>query len=603
MNFKNYFRELKRRNVFKAALAYLVVAWVIVQVGAIVLPLFKVSPGVLRTIVFVLVFGFPVWLIFAWIYEVTPEGLKKTESITPEESISGQTSDKMNKLILGSLGIAIFLLCIKLFTGFASEAQMDQEPEMVSDIQNEEPERDDQEKSIAVLAFEDMSPQQDQEYFADGISEEILNSLAQSPEMAVISRTSSFYFENKEATIEQIGEKLDVNYILEGSVRKAGDQIRVTAQLIDVSTGAHLWSETYDRELKDIFKIQDEIAEKVSSKLETSLLGKSTTEIDPQAYSLYLKARHIFRQDIESSKKRILEILEKAIEIEPDYAPAWALVSETHLRITMYEMSLSSEEKRYHMEKGREAASKAIKIDPEYPFGYFTMAIYKFLQSNYQEAKQYAEKALELNPNNAEILRRIDIYTFPTTEQAIKNVKRSLRLDPLMYKTYYDLAYLLYNAGRNEEALEAMKKYESYFPNASSHFFLKSQILLNLERYDKALEVINKDPDEFWRSYAMVEYLYKVGKVDQALKKLDAFIKKYPTEATNIADIYASIGKKEKTFEWLENAVELEDPTLGAFVYSPSFAKYHSDPRWQQLLEDLELPKENGVSSFRGDIN
>ena len=597
MNFKNYFRELKRRNVFKAALAYLVVAWVVVQVSAIVLPAFKAPPVVLRTLIVLLIIGFPVWLIFAWIYEVTPEGLKRTESISPETSITEQTSTKMNKLILAALGVAILLLGADIFLSMGKPEREMNPDEVIAAGEAEKESREGDQKSIAVLAFEDMSPKQDQEYFADGISEEILNSLAKSPELAVISRTSSFYFEDKNATIEQIAEKLGVNYVLEGSVRKAGDQLRITAQLIEVSSGSHLWSQTYDRELKDVFKIQDEIAQEVSSKLQATLLGGESWKTDPELYSLFLRARHLVHQNNPSSYRTATEILQKVTSMDPEYAPAWSLLGILHMAISSSgAFGTEVTMKEFHAEKAGAAARKAIALDPDHAMGYMAMAGYMLSQNNFKKAKEYGEKALELSPDNPYILKKIDLYTFPPLEESIRNIKRSIELDPMLYSAYRDLAWVYMAAGENKKALQAVETYQSYHQDSFSIHFLKARILGNLGRYEEALEVIQKEKDEFWKAYGLVEILYNTGQKEKALSLLDKFIRQNPLEAANIADIYASLGMKEKTFEWLQKAKEIDDPSLGAILYMHSFVKYQSDPRWQDLMNDLGMPEDNGIT-------
>ena len=266
MNFKNYIKELKRRNVIKSALAYVVVSWVTIQVMSIVLPTIEAPAFVMKLLLVVLIMGFPLWIVFAWVYEITPEGIKKTTTINPDESITPETSNRLNKIIIGALGVAIVLLAINLFKGNGAASQT-----VVEDSVDETTVDD---KSIAVLAFADMSPEKDQEYFSDGISEEILNLLAKVPELKVISRTSSFSYKGKDQDVKKIGEELHVGHVLEGSVRKSGNTFRITAQLINTLTGAHIWSETYDHEMQDIFEIQDRIAAVVTNQLKVTLLDK-----------------------------------------------------------------------------------------------------------------------------------------------------------------------------------------------------------------------------------------------------------------------------------------------------------------------------------------
>ncbi|AVR45684.1 hypothetical protein C7S20_10690 [Christiangramia fulva] len=598
MNFKNYFDELKRRNVFKAALAYVVVSWIIIQVASIVFPAFNASKAAIRTILIILIIGFPVWLVFAWVYEVTPEGLKKTEKVDRKESITSQTSNKFNKLILGALAIAIILLGVDVYGIYLHK----DEPQ-AANTENVAPAKAEDnkpaetlDKSIAVLAFDDMSPKKDQEYFSDGISEEILNYLAKNPDLEVISRTSSFYFKDKEATTKEIGQKLHVNYLLEGSVRKAGDMVRITAQLINISTGNHIWSETYDRKLDDIFKIQDDIAAAVSKKLEASLLGEKTKEVNTDAFTLYLQARHLWEQSTNESLENALDLLKKANRIDSNYAPIWELMSEIYYS-QGFRSPILAKEKAYEL--GFNAARKTVKIDPQYAMGYLELARWNMTQFDFEKAKMNAEKAIEIAPDNPEVLRDKGMMTFDSVSEMIRNDKKALKLDPLLYSLHRTLSVDNYWYGNYEEALKEMNIYMEYQPGTTATSSFKTMILLNLDKTEEAMEEINKEPDPFWKEYNKVKVLFQSGKKKDAFNLLNEFINAYPNETVNIADIYAFMGDREKTFEWLQKALEIKDPTLTEAVYYPTFKKFHDDPRWQQLLEEMGVPEENGIPGYK----
>ncbi|AVR45685.1 hypothetical protein C7S20_10695 [Christiangramia fulva] len=593
MDFKNYFKELKRRNVFKAAIAYLVVSWIVIQVISILFPLFKIPGAFQKGIVIILAVGFPVWLIFAWIYELTPDGLKKTEKVAQERSITHETSNKFNKIIIGALVVAIILLGANLYSNYTKN---DEKPQANVTANNNSETTDKEEKSIAVLAFDDMSPKKDQEYFSDGISEEILNYLAKNPDLEVISRTSSFYFKDKEATTKEIGQKLHVNYLLEGSVRKAGDMVRITAQLINISTGIHIWSETYDRKLDDIFKIQDDIAAAVSKKLEASLLGEKISETNTKAYTLYLQAKHLYNLRTEESMKKALELLKQATNIDSKYAPSWALMSGIY-RFLGYNASALPHEKAYEL--GTKAAKKAIEIDPSYAKGYMGLANFNLAQFDFKKAKQNTEKALQLAPNDPVVLSRSGMMTFSSILKMIENTKKSMKLDPLYYPNYYNLGLLYYWEGNNQKALEYFDQYEEYQPGAMGLNYLKTLALLAEGRTQEALATIEKEPYPFFKAYGKIKSLYQAGKKEEASALFKDLRKNYPKEAANIADIYAFMGNREKTFEWLEKAVKIKDPTITEAVYYPTFNKFHDDPRWQQLLEEMGVPEDNGIPGYK----
>ncbi|RXJ52487.1 tetratricopeptide repeat protein [Gelidibacter gilvus] len=390
---KKLIQELQRRNVIKSALAYLVFAWLITQVMAIIIPAFDLHTALLKTAIVVLSIGFPLWLIFSWVYEITPDGIKKTVDVDPEVSIAPQTSNRLNYVIIAGLVIVIGLL---IKSNLVPSASAENEPKAAA-IEVEV------DKSIAVLAFADMSPEKDQEYFSDGISEEILNLLVKIPNLKVISRTSSFSYKGKDVKIKKIGEELHVNHVLEGSIRKSGNTFRITAQLIDVTTGAHIWSETYDRQMEDIFKIQDEIATKVTEQLKVSIIGTSLTskKVDTEAYNLLLKARKLSDQNSSESYKNAMKLVEESIAIDSTYAPSWAELSSLFYTSGFYLVTMSMDEA---MRNGKLAAQKAIDLDPNYVEGYLNLSRFEMASWDSKSASLLIEKAKKLEPNNISVI-------------------------------------------------------------------------------------------------------------------------------------------------------------------------------------------------------
>ncbi len=303
----NFLSEIKRRNVLRMALLYGVTAWLIMQVADVVIGLATLPEWSGQAVLGVLAVGFPIALIFAWIYEITPEGVKLEKEVDRSESITHITGRRMDFVVIAVLAAAVIVFAYDKWwlgpnDGFRPPPN-----------------------SIAVLAFANMSPDADQEFFSDGISEELLSLLAKVPELQVISRTSAFSFKDKDVKLTDVARELNVAHILEGSIRWAGDRLRITAQLIDTQSDSHLWSETYDRTLDDIFVIQDEIAAAVVDKLKVTLLGAApmVDETDPQAYALYLQARFLSRQGTPENWERAIAMFEQVLAIDPGYAPAW----------------------------------------------------------------------------------------------------------------------------------------------------------------------------------------------------------------------------------------------------------------------------------------
>src|SRR4051794_32033670 len=315
MSDRNFFVELKRRNVYKVAVAYAVVSWLLIQVATQVFPFFDIPNWAVRVVVLVLVLGFPVALVLAWAFEMTPDGIRLESEIAPNESIAQHTGRKLIGITI-AVGVAaggmlaFQLLRPRLMTERVSSASL---AAVIS------------ENSIAVLPFLDMSQAKDQGYFSDGITEELLNLLAKIPQLKVAARTSSFSFRDKQLEISEIARQLRVTYVLEGSVRKSGDRLRIIAQLIRAGEGYHLWSETYDGKIDDIFKTQDEIAGQVVRELKVKLLAAppKVRTTDPKAYALYLQATELARKFTPEAFAKSDALFRQALEIDPRYTPAW----------------------------------------------------------------------------------------------------------------------------------------------------------------------------------------------------------------------------------------------------------------------------------------
>jgi TolB-like protein len=298
------FEELKRRNVFRVGAAYVVVGWLIIQVVETIFPIYGIAESWIRLVITVLAIGLIPLLIFAWAFELTPEGLKKESDVDRTQSIAPHTGKKLDRTIMVVLALALVYFAVDKFVlnpqreAAVQEQVAVQVEEAIQQGRTEALVESYGDKSIAVLAFQDMSQDKDQEYLSDGIAEELLNLLAKIPDLRVISRSSAFSFKGQNLELTEIAERLNVAHILEGSVRKAGNKVRITAQLIEARSDTHLWSETYDRELDDIFAIQDEISATVVAQLKITLLGEApkTVEINSEAYALFLQARHLGQQ-------------------------------------------------------------------------------------------------------------------------------------------------------------------------------------------------------------------------------------------------------------------------------------------------------------------
>ena len=445
--------------------------------------------------------------------------------------------------------------------------------------------------SIAVLAFLDMSPQKDQEYFSDGISEEILNKLAQIPKLRVISRTSSFYFKGKYASAKSIGEQLNIAYILEGSVRKYKDKLRITVQLIDSETSIHLWSETYDKTMDNVLQIQDEIAFSVSERLKLSILSQSiATKVNPEAYSLFLQARHLTQSGTLKDLIKSELTIKKSIALDPSYAPSWHLLGFIVFRVTHgYALKPIIEGDK----TSRFAADKAIKLDPNYALSYATLARIENSQKHFSKANKIIQKALDLDSKNTYILNvaaHILAYS-GNLNQALKIHEKINLIDPKYYPNLLGIGFINHVLNRQELAYDSYQKFEKYIPNTEIQQFNLCIVSLAMGKNQQALEHAKKEKDPFWNLYAMNLALFAVGDYQQADILLKQFIDEGgETEQGNIARIYAFRGEVNKSFEALFKAIDLNDSSLAAVLNYPEFRKMHNDPRWQEVIRKMKFP-------------
>ena len=394
-NQMSLFAELKRRNVFRVAIAYVIAAWLVLQVSELVLEAIEAPAWVLKALLLLAALGLPFVLLFSWAYELTPEGLRKEQDVDRSTSITHGTGKKLNQITIGMI-IALVAFVVIDRAYFAPSTQPAAESAKETEVRTE--------KSIAVLAFEDLSADGDQEYFADGLSEELLNVLARMPDLQVAGRTSSFAFKGQNRDLREIGEILNVAHILEGSVRKAGNEIRVTAQLINAETGFHLYSDTYDRDLTDVFAVQDEIAAAITSALRTELIGtiaQETAETSIEVYDLYLVARQkIYTRDIDEMKEAS-RLLDQALENDADYAPALAQKALVTVLMSDGVGSYGEIPADEAYSAARLIVDRAIAIDPNLAEAHAVSGLImggEWDRSNEEEIA-VLEHALSLNPN------------------------------------------------------------------------------------------------------------------------------------------------------------------------------------------------------------
>jgi len=587
------FAELKRRNVFRVAALYLVAAWVLLQVGDLLFGLLVLPTWTNKLLFAALVLGFVPALIFSWVYELTPEGLKREHEIERNASITAATARKLDLIVVGLLVVAIVVVAVERF--IPRTAPIPAATEAAPAASSAKAPVPAAAKSIAVLPFADMSSGKDQEYFADGLSEELLNLLAKLPELRVIGRTSSFQFKGRNEDLRVIGEKLNVAHILEGSVRKSGEKVRITAQLIKAADGSHLWSETYDRTLDDIFVVQDDIAGEVVKALKLTLLGTAlTTRSKPQdseAYNLALQGRFFLDRRGQKDLESAVEYFRQARERDPSYAPAWAGLSQAYARQADLGHVLAADGYR----QAREAAEKALALDPQLVDAHLAMgSIHQVYDWDWAGADASFRRALDLEPGNAQALRLASIpaSTLGNWSEAIDLASKAVERDPLRPASYNNLAATLLAVNRDTEAEAAVRRALELDPGGASWHYGIGRALLLQGKTDAALQETQQETEEVWRLSGLPLVLHALGRRGESDAALAALKEKYADVAAfQIAEVHAFRGEADLAFEWLERAYAQRDGGLVDIKGDRFLRGLAGDPRYKAFLRKLKLPE------------
>jgi len=460
----SFFAELKRRNVFKVGIAYAITSWLLIQVTDILLESIGAPPWIMQTLFVVLGVGFVIALFFAWAFELTPEGVKKERDIDRSESITPKTGRKLDYSIIAVLILALgyFIWESRFDETDALPALESRAPSQMADKNSDvSAETSAAKKSIVVLPFINMSNDPDQEFFSDGLSEELLNVLAKIKDLRVISRTSAFAFKGKDVDIPTIAAQLNVSHVLEGSVRKAGNNIRITAQLIEVATDSHLWSDAYNRKLENVFEIQEEISKAIANELQVALgteTGRSVTRPTEnlEAYQLFLRGRRLYQNRGTDNVQRATELLQQAVELDPNFAAAWA-----NLAAAAVVQAFNAEEGFQQLQAmAEQSARKAIKLDQGNGLAHAVLGLRLTASLQWEQAIAELNTAIELNPSesNSLLWMGITLAELGYIKRAIDILKSAEQVDPVFTNLQNWLAILYFNTGQIEKARTHLEK-------------------------------------------------------------------------------------------------------------------------------------------------
>lgn len=489
----SFFNELKRRNVVRVAVAYAVASWVLLQIADLVLENIAAPPWVIQAMMLVILLGFVAAVVIAWAYELTPEGVKRQADIDREQSITAVTGHKLDRIIIGFLALAVVYFVYDKSTTPDIPQANPAPPVVEQAVGISEPAV---EPSIAVLPFVNMSTDAEQEFFSDGISEELLNLLVRVDGLKVASRTSSFIYKGSSLSLADIAGELRVDHVLEGSVRKSDNRVRITAQLIDAETDRHLWSDTYDRELTDIFGIQDEIANAIVSALRTELGVLTQTEAvsadvvteNLDAYQLYLKARGLFlaRAELETA----VALFEQAVALDPEFARAWeSLAANYSVMESWYFID------RDYKDLALTAAQKALNLDPTLSIPWAVKAQVANGTGDMLTSLEYMNKAIELDPDNAThyLWRGIDFSRLGFQQESVADIQRCLVLDPAYENCRRHLSFTKFILNENEVGLRLFQEGAERGYNGGNSMFI--QRLMSLGERLLATQLVWKDQE------------------------------------------------------------------------------------------------------------
>ncbi len=570
-----FFQKLKQRNVIRVAIGYVVAGWALVEAADLLLETFSGPEWAMRAIVLSLAGGLPLALIVAWMFELTPEGLKREDGVDSSEEVSfkARTGRKTDLIIMGVLAIVVSYFVLEKI--WQSDAV-----------------RGEQLRAIAVLPFADMSVRRDQEYFAEGLTVELLNLLSRNTDLKVTGRTSAFQFKDHTGDFSAIGKTLGVGTILEGTVRAVDNNVRISTNLIDADRGQTLWSANYDRQLTNILQVQDEIARAVVKELEGQLLDSAEEpeqrEVVAEAYRAFQQGNYLQGLVSVESQQQAIEYFNQARVADPDYAEPLVGLANANL---MLGLNLASRDRELAIDRSTSLVEEALTLDDELADAYVARALIRqVVARDYVGAEIDLKRALDIFPNHTTALRRLGtIYgRFGRFDEAMGSFQRIVDRDPLNHKTYSNYSLNALAAGQVDLAEEMIRKVIEFKPDSAFAHYQLSKVLLAQDKLAEAREAIEKETSAIWQTIGYGMVACAAGETEEAYAIAEELIAQ--GELFNASEIYGLCGDTEKVFEVLNRAAEARDPALIEMKLSWQLAYLRDDPRWHGVLEKVGLP-------------
>ena len=591
-----FLNELRRRNVGRVAILYLVVCWLILEPVHVIFHMLEVPVWANRLVVMLMVLGFPAVTIFAWVYEVTPDGLKPTTEVPHGQSIRRQTARRIDRAIIAVLAVAlVYFVVDKFWLSIHAKTEQAAAP-VVSGLGVATPAATAiSDKSIAVLPFVDMSEKKDQEYFADGIAEEVLDRMAKVPGLKVVGRASSFQFKGKSTDPAGVGAALGVAYLLEGSVRKEGGRVRVAAQLVEARTGAQRWSDHFDSDVIDVLNVQDTIAAEITRALRIAVEVDTTPRASvksPEALDAYLRGLQSYDRFTQEGLEAAVANFQQALTLDPTFAPAADGLAKAYVWIGEQAWSPS----RVAFERAREAALLAQRLDPKSASAHVSMAeVHMMYDWDWAGADRELQQAFALGPRGtygvqvASELAAVRGQWDEARQLAIE----AIELDPLSADPQASIGWEIYmRSGRLAEAEQSLRRALEISPNyGAGHYFL-GEILMLQGHHDAALAEYQKEKLDDGQLEGLAMSYFAVGRKAESDAKLAEAIRQNATDwPSGIAAVYAFRGEKDRAFEWLDRAYETRDAILFPIKGDPLLKNLEGDPRYKAFLRKMNLPE------------
>ena len=625
----NFIEELKRRNVIKASISYVIIAWAVLQAVDILFPMFEIPDVFQKGIFITLIIGFPAFVIFAYVFESTPTGFKRTESVAPEKSIHKETSQKLNRYIIGGLIVAVLLL--------VADRQFD----LAENITGESEARVDM-SSIAVLPFENLSGPDD-EYFTAGVTEDILTHISRIKDLRVLSRFTLKEYDRSGKTIKQVGQELGVGYVLTGSIRRAGDDLRISCQLVEIETEQETWAQNFDKEMIDVFAIQNEVATEVASYLKANLTEEEKAQLSDRrtdnlvAYNYYLKGREEWNKYNPEAAKRALTYFEQALKLDPNFADAYSGMADAIGSLIDYRLGDFDS----LLEKRKSFAEKAVKLNPNSEEAHMAMAnIYNHL-SDWELMNAHAELALKINPNYERALA-IKSFFYAVSDRLDKSIlaqKEILSVNPIRWQTWNNMASDYTKLGMYNEAEQAFEKAIKLNPDNQQILYgivllqirknefkkakntirvlanLQDEAIFNIESacdlsmlFDQELamtyanEALSHPDFDTLEIYTVSlnigRVLWAKGKIDSAKYWLDPIMESHKKSVENgntniiyrynLMQNHAIRGETDEALKWMREDLDLGDLELVWLNRDPTLDNIRDEPRFKAMIQEIE---------------